>query len=205
MRPIRVLVACEFSATVRDAFRALGFDAWSCDILPTEGDPTYHYQCDVREVLHLGWDLLIAHPPCTYLCISGARWFKSHPGRKYLQQDAIEFVRLLMNAPILMIAIENPIGVLSTHIRPPDQIIHPYEHGHPERKSTCLWLENLPLLRPSCICEGEVGNSIHMAPPGPDQWKIRSKTFSGIAKAMAQQWGDWLKLKLPQYESTRID
>lgn len=182
---MRVLIACEFSGVVRDAFTALGHDAWSCDLLPTER-PGQHIQGDVIELLHsdTNWDLMIAHPPCRYLAVSGARWFK---GREQNQADALWFVRRLMAAPIDRIAIENPISVISTHIRKPDQIIQPWQFGHPEIKATCLWLKNLPLLKPTNIVEGRTAR-VHREPPGPDRWKNRSRTLEGIARAFAYQW-----------------
>lgn len=190
---MRVLVACEYSATVRDAFRARGHDAWSCDLLPTEGDPTWHVQGDVFALhdyhgsLKSSWDLMIAHPPCTDLSVSGARHFaaKIADGR---QQVALDFVQRLMDAPIPRIAIENPISVISSKIRKPDQIIQPWQFGHGETKATCLWLKNLPKLVPTDIVEGREAR-IHKMPPGPDRWKERSRTFKGIAEAMADQWG----------------
>lgn len=185
---MRVLVACEYSATFRDAFRALGHDAWSCDLLPTDGDPEYHFQGDVIEIMYgKGWDLMIAHPPCTHLSVSGARHFaaKIADGR---QQRALDFVQLLMDAPIERIAIENPISVISSKIRKPDQIIQPWQFGHGETKATCLWLKNLPKLEATDIVEGREQRMFRL-PPSPDRWKIRSTTFKGIAKAMADQWG----------------
>lgn len=184
---MRVLVACEFSGTVRDCFIEKGHDAWSCDLLPCEDSPhsDKHLQRDVREVLGDGWDLMIAHPPCTHLAVSGARWFKD---KKVEQAEALEFVRVLMDSPIPKWAIENPVSVISTRIRKPDQIIQPWQFGHGETKKTCLWLKNLPLLRPTEIVEGRE-NRIHMMPPGPDRWKKRSLTYKGIAKAFADQWG----------------
>lgn len=179
-----MLVACEYSGTVRDAFIRAGHDAWSCDLLPTES-PGPHYQCDALEVLDMGWDLMIAHPPCTHLAVSGARWFKD---KKDEQALALDFVRLLLQAPIHRIAIENPISVISTRIRKPDQIIQPWQFGHGETKATCLWLYNLPLLQPTNIVEGREAK-VHRMPPGPDRWKLRSKTYIGIAQAMADQWG----------------
>lgn len=197
----RVLIACEFSATVRDAFRARGFDAWSCDLLPTEGDPQWHLQRDVLSVIHWtrggrwrnerpDWDLLIAHPPCTDLAVSGARHFeaKRADGR---QQAALNFVRMLMDAPIKHIAIENPISIISSQIRKPDQIIQPWQFGHGETKATCLWLKDLPGLTPTSIVEGREAR-VHRMPPGPNRWKERSRTFPGIAAAMADQWGDYI-------------
>jgi site-specific DNA-cytosine methylase len=184
---MRVLVACEYSATVRDAFRAKGFDAWSCDLLPTEGDPQWHIQGDALEAVHgQQWDLLIAHPPCTHLAVSGARHFaaKIADGR---QQEALDFVRLLLDAPIPHIALENPVSVISSHIRKPDQTIQPWQFGHGETKATCFWLKNLPPLNPTQIVEGREAR-IHKMPPGPDRWKLRSKTYSGVAQAMADQW-----------------
>ena len=181
---MRVLVACEFSGVVRDAFTQAGHDAWSCDLLPSETRGG-HYKCDVRE-LNLGLiDLLIAHPPCTYLAVSGARWFK---GREAEQAQALAFVRFLMEAPVLRIAIENPISVISTRIRKPDQIVQPWMFGHGEVKATCLWLKGLPKLTPTQVVEGREAR-VHRASPGPDRWKERSRTLPGIAAAMAAQWG----------------
>lgn len=192
----RVLVACEYSATVRDAFRARGFDAWSCDILPTEGDPRWHIKGDAIEVArmepHWGyWDLMISHPPCTHLAVSGARHFaaKIADGR---QQAALDFVQALLDAPIKHIALENPVSVISTKIRKPDQIIQPWQFGHGETKATCLWLKNLPKLVPTDIVEGR-SDRIHKMPPGPNRWKERSRTYQGIADAMAEQWGDYIR------------
>ena len=183
---MRVLVACEYSGRVRDAFRALGHDAISCDLLPTEVDGP-HYQGDVRDLLSGAWDLLIAHPPCTHLAVSGARHFaaKRADGR---QQDALDFVRMLMNAPIPRIAIENPVSVISSEIRRPDQIIQPWQFGHGETKATCLWLKGLPKLAPTQIVDGREAR-VHRMPPSPDRWKERSRTYQGIAGAMAAQWG----------------
>lgn len=181
---LRVLVACEFSGRVRDAFAAKGHDAWSCDLLPTESDGN-HYQCDVREIINLGWDIMIAHPPCTHLAVSGARWFKY---KRKEQDEALEFVRHLLEAPIDKIALENPVSIISSRVRKPDQIIQPWQFGHGETKATCLWLKNLPKLEPTNIVDGRESN-IHRMPPGKDRWKKRSLTFSGIATAMADQWG----------------
>lgn len=182
---MRVLVACEFSGIVRDAFRRRGHDAWSCDLLPSER-AGHHLCSDVEDVVRaIEWDLLIAFPPCTALAVSGARWFKD---KRDEQAEAIRFVRMLMDAPIERIAIENPIGVLSTAIRKPDQIIQPWQFGHGETKATCLWLKNLPKLIPTNIVEGRHGR-VHREPPGPERWKNRSRTYTGIAEAMADQWG----------------
>lgn len=181
---MRVLVACEYSGTVRDAFKAKGHDAWSCDLLPTDV-PGNHFQDDVLKIIEQGWDLMIAHPPCTHLAVSGARWFHK---KKKEQAAALDFVRTLLNAPIPMIALENPVSIISTKIKKPDQVIQPWQFGHGETKATCLWLKGLPLLKPTNIVEGREAR-IHMLPPSPDRWKIRSKTFQGIADAMANQWG----------------
>jgi hypothetical protein len=181
---MRVLVACEYSGRVRDAFRRHGHDAWSCDLLPTEV-PGPHFMAPVEHVLHLGWDLMVAHPPCTHLAVSGSRHFH----RKQRQQaEALDFVRLLMAAPIPRWCIENPVSVISSAIRLPDQIIQPWEYGHGEVKATCLWLNNLPKLRPT-QCVGGREARVHRMPPGPDRWKERSRTFQGVADAMAAQWG----------------
>ncbi len=181
---MRVLIACEYSGTVRDAFLAAGHDAMSCDLLPTDADGPHH-QGDVRDVLNDGWDLMIAHPPCTHLAVSGARWFKDKQAE---QAEALAFVRLLMDAPVPMIAIENPVSVISSRIRKPDQTIQPWQFGHGETKATCLWLKGLPKLMPTNIVDGRV-NRIHRMPPSPDRWKLRSTTYQGIAAAMADQWG----------------
>lgn len=179
-------MACEYSQIVTKAFRKMGHDAYSCDILPTEGDPEWHIQGDVLEQLGDSWDMMIAFPPCTHLAASGARWFKEKitDGR---QQAAIDFFMKLANADIPRIAIENPIGIMSTHWRKPDQIIQPWQFGHGETKATCLWLKNLPLLQSTDIVEGRTAR-IHCMPPGPNRAKERSRTYLGIAKAMADQW-----------------
>jgi site-specific DNA-cytosine methylase len=186
---MRVLIACEFSGAVRRAFRALGHDAWSCDILPAEDDQTHHIQKDAAIVCYWRgkqrWDLMIAHPPCTHLAVSGARWFKEKAGE---QVEALDFVRDLLDAPIPRIALENPVSIISSRIRKPDQIIQPWQFGHGETKATCLWLKNLPKLTPSKIVEGREGKVWKM-PPSQDRWKERSRTYEGIAKAMAEQWG----------------
>ena len=181
---MNILVACEYSGIVRSAFVALGHNAWSCDLLPTE-IPGQHYQGDVRDLLKEKWDLMIAHPPCTHLAVSGARYFY----RKQAEQaEALEFVRLLMNAPIEHIAIENPISVISSRIRKPDQIIQPWQFGHGETKATCLWLFGLQKLQPTNIVSGRE-QRIWKLPPGPNRQRDRSVTFSGIAAAFAQQFG----------------
>jgi len=193
---MRVLVACEFSGIVRDAFIAYGHDAMSCDLLETES-PGPHYCGDVLDVLHDGWDLMIAHPPCTYLAVSGLHWNKRKPGRAALTEEALEFVQLLLNAPVPMIALENPIGCISSRIRKPDQIIHPWQFGHDASKATCLWLKGLPLLRPTEVLPGgrearranQTASGQNKLPPSADRWKLRSLTYPGIAKAMAEQWG----------------
>jgi len=192
-KKIRVLVACEYSGTVRDAFTAKGFDAWSCDLLPTE-KPGNHYWGDVTEVLNLGWDLIISHPPCTHLAVSGSRWF--HLKEKE-QKEALEFVRILLNAPAKYKALENPVSIISSKIRKPDQIIQPWQFGHGETKATCLWLENLPLLKPTDIVDGREPR-VHRMPPSPNRWKERSRTFQGIAAAMADQWGRFITENLNQ-------
>lgn len=196
---MRVLVACEYSGTVRDAFLRAGHEALSCDLLPTDV-PGPHYQGDVRDVLGQGWDLMVAHPPCTYLCSSGLHWNKRVPGREALTQEAVDFVRLLLEAPIPRIALENPIGRISTAIRPADQYVQPHEYGHDASKRTGLWLKNLPKLAPTLrvpprMVDGKPrwGNQTDSGQnrlgPSEDRWKLRSETYVGIAEAMATQWG----------------
>lgn len=198
---MRVLVACEYSGTVRDAFRSRGHDAWSCDLLPTDGNPTYHYCRDVLDILNDDWDMMIAHPPCTYLCSSGLHWNKRRPERAALTEEALAFVAKLLNAPIAKIALENPIGCISSRIRKPDQVIQPWQFGHDASKATCLWLKGLPLLSPTRLIEPRLingkkrwGNQTdsgqNKLPPSADRWKIRSTTYQGIADAMADQWGN---------------
>lgn len=183
---MKVRVACEFSGVVREAFRQRGHDARSCDLLPAEDGSLHHDQCDIRELLNDGWaDLLIAHPPCTHLAVSGARWFKD---KLVEQAEALRFVRLLMDAPVARIALENPVSIISSRIRKPTQVIQPWQFGHGEIKATCLWLTNLPKLTPTQIVEGRVAR-VHRLGPSPDRWKLRSRTFTGIAAAMADQWG----------------
>lgn len=183
---MRVLVACEFSGIVREAFRARGHDAWSCDLLPSEV-PGQHFRTDIRNVFwNTGpYDLMIAHPPCTHLAVSGARWFKD---KLTEQAEALDFVRLLLGAPIPRIALENPISIISSRIRKPDQIIQPWQFGHGETKATCLWLKNLPKLTPTNVVEGRAP-VVHYMSPGPERWRERSRTYHGIAAAMAEQWG----------------
>jgi hypothetical protein len=195
--PIRVLVACEYSGRVRDAFLSRGHDAWSCDVIPSDADPTYHIQGDVLGILDQDWDLMVAHPPCTYLSCAGVKWWHT-PGRAELREAALEFVQALMDAPIPRIAIENPQGAIGSHIRKADQYIQPWEHGDPYIKKTGLWLKNLPLLVPSRIVEPighwmesssvrkRGGLPVNFAGKSP---KMRSLTFAGVAEAMADQWG----------------
>jgi len=189
---MKILIACEYSGTVREAFRARGHDAISCDLLPSDDGKPHHYQGDVFDIINNGWDMMIAHPPCTHLAVSGAAWFKYKVKE---QAEALDFVRALMDAPIKKICIENPISVISTRIRKPDQIIQPWMFGHKESKATCLWLKNLPLLTPTdnvkeamMLLPIKERQRLHWLPPSPDRWKIRSKTFQGIANAMAEQW-----------------
>ena len=203
---MKVLVACEFSGVVRDAFAARGHDAWSCDLLPSD-KPGPHYQCDVRDVIGLGWGLMIAHPPCTYLCSSGMHWTARGLRDPKLTEDALEFVRALLGAPVHRIALENPVGAISTRIRKPDQSIQPWQFGHDASKRTCLWLKNLPLLKPTKIVDGRVvgedkrgwtivrwanqtDSGQNRLGPSPTRWAERSVTYAGIAEAMADQWGD---------------
>lgn len=187
---LKILIACEFSGVVREAFRALGHDAISCDLLQSE-QPGPHIQGDVLEVLDRGWDLMIAHPPCTYLASSGARWWAQ---RKAEQKQALEFVARLLEAPIARIALENPVGCISTHIRKPDQIVQPWQFGHDASKRTCLWLKSLPLLNPTNVIikqryANQTPSGQNKLGPSPDRAKLRSITYLGIAKAMAEQWG----------------
>lgn len=183
---MKVLVACEYSGRVRDAFSARGHEAMSCDLLPTD-TPGWHYQGDVMDIIGEGWDLMIAHPPCTHLAVSGARHFAAKRASG-VQQEALNFVHLLLSAPIDKIALENPISIISSAIRKPDQIIQPWQFGHGETKATCLWLKNLPPLKPTQVVDGREAR-VHRMPPSADRWKKRSTTYEGIAKAMAEQWG----------------
>lgn len=197
---MKVLVACEYSGTVRDAFIAAGHYALSCDLLPTDA-PGPHYEGDVRDIINAGWDLMVAHPPCTYLSVSGMHWTTRGLRDPQLTEDALAFVRLLMDAPIPRICIENPVSVISSRIRKPDQIVQPYEYGHDASKKTCLWLKGLSLLVPTQHVEPRIvngkkrwGNQCdsgqNKLAPSDDRWKIRSQTYAGIAKAMAAQWGE---------------
>ena len=183
---MKILVACEFSGIVRDAWRELGHDAMSCDLLPSER-PGPHYQGDLRDILDAGqWDILIAHPPCTHLAVSGARWFA---GKRTEQEEAIRFVQYILDAPVPRIALENPVSVISSRIRKPDQVLQPWQFGHGETKAICLWLKNLPSLEPTNIVAGRE-QRVHRMPPGPERWKNRSRFYPGIATAMARQWGN---------------
>ena len=196
---MKVLVACEYSGKVRDAFIKIGHEAMSCDLLPTDS-PGAHYQGDVFDIINDGWDLMIAHPPCTYLSVSGMHWTTRGLRDPKLTEDALEFVQRLLDAPIDRIALENPISVISSRIRKPDQIITPYQFGHDASKKTCLWLKNLPLLKSTDMIEPRIingkkrwGNQTdsgqNKLAPSADRWKIRSETYQGIADAMAMQWG----------------
>ena len=205
MRGLKVLVACEYSGAVRDAFIRAGHYAASCDLLPSESPLGDHYQCDVMDIIDHGWDLMVAHPPCTYLSVSGMHWTTRGLRDPQLTEDALDFVQRLMDAPIAKIAIENPISVISSRIRKPDQIISPYQFGHDASKKTCLWLKDLPLLTPTQMVEPRIvitpsgkpakrwGNQCDnygqdKLPPSADRWKLRSATYQGIADAMAAQW-----------------
>lgn len=192
---MRVLVACEYSGRVRRAFRERGHLAYSCDLLPAEdNEERSHIQGNVLDYLDLGWDLIIAHPPCTHLAVSGARWFAAkakedrEAGRPDRQQEALAFARALWNAPVPKLALENPISILSSHLGKPSQVIQPWQFGHGETKATCLWLRGLPPLTPTKIVEGREAR-VHRMAPSEDRWKERSRTFEGIARAMAAQWG----------------
>jgi hypothetical protein len=193
---MRVLIACEYSGVVRDAFIRTGHEAMSCDLLPTDA-PGPHYQGDVFDIINDGWDLMIAHPPCTYLSVSGMHWTTRGLRDPQLTEDALAFVQRLMDASVERIAIENPVSIISTRIRKPDQIIQPWWFGHDASKKTCLWLKNLPLLTPTDMLPGDAktrrGNQTasgqNKLPPSKDRWKIRSATYKGIADAMAAQWG----------------
>ena len=194
---MRILVACEYSGVVRDAFIRHGHDAISCDLLPSDSDFGPHYQGDVFDIIQDGFDLMIAHPPCTYLCSSGLHWNKRRPERAELTEAAITFVKRLWDAPIRKVAIENPIGCLSTRFAPPTQIIQPWQFGHAESKATCLWLRGVSALTPTNILpkpvsgrwDNQTATGQNRLTPSADRWKLRSKTYQGIADAMAEQWG----------------
>ena len=197
---MRVLVGCEYSGRVRNAFREAGHDAWSCDLLPSEDDSPFHIQGDVLPILDQGWDLGIFHPPCTYLAVSGLHWNKRDPARAAKTEEALDFVRTLMSAPIERIAVENPVSCISSRIRKPDQIIQPYEFVEDASKKTCLWLKNLDLLTPTQMVaprlvdgkprwSNQTDSGQNRLGPSEDRWKERSRTFAGVAKAMAEQWG----------------
>ena len=194
---MRVLVACEYSGAVRDAFIRAGHYAASCDLLPSESPLGDHYQCNVMDIIDHGWDLMVAHPPCTYLSVSGMHWTTRGLRDPKLTEDALDFVKLLMDAPIERIAVENPVSIISSRIRKPEQIIQPWWFGHDASKKTCLWLKNLPLLTPTNKLEGDnktrranqTASGQNKLPPSADRWKLRSMTYRGIADAMAQQWG----------------
>lgn len=190
---MKILIGCEESGIVRREFRELGHDAYSCDLMPAADGSPYHIQADLRTILADGWDLMIAHPPCDHLAVSGARWFKD---KRREQEEALMFVHHLMLAPISRIAIENPVSVISSRIRKPDQVIQPWQFGERATKATCLWLKNLPLLKPTKVVgppvtpeEKKEFAKVHLMPPGPDRKKMRSRTYEGIARAMAEQWG----------------
>ena len=187
---MKVLIACESSGTVREAFRRLGHDAWSCDLLPADDASLYHRQGDCLPVIREGWDLVIAHPPCTHLAASGARWFaeKRADGRQFEGVSLFQQMAWLCHQHAYACAIENPIGIMSRLYRKPDQIVQPWQFGHGETKATCLWLHNLPLLKSTNVVDGREAR-IHRLPPSKDRWKLRSKTYQGIADAMASQWG----------------
>ena len=194
---MKVLVACEYSGRVRDAFTAKGHDAISCDLLETEV-PGKHYKGDIKDIIYDGFDLMIAHPPCTHLAVSGSRHFWR---KEKEQKEALDFVRFLMDAPIKRWCLENPVSIISSRISPSDQPIPPYMFGHGETKATCFWLKNLPLLKPTKYVEGREPK-VWLEPPGPDRWKNRSRTYQGIADAMAEQWGDESKLPTPVEQLT---
>jgi hypothetical protein len=184
LKSMKVLIACEFSGIVRDAFTKKGHYSMSCDFLPSEL-PGRHYRGNVFDIISDGWDIMIAHPPCTHLDVSGARWFKY---KQKEQKEAIDFFMNLINAPILQIVVENPVSIMSTIYKKPTQIVQPWQHGHGETKATCLWIKGLIPLKPTNIVKGRE-QRIHKLPPSKDRWKLRSRTYTGIADAMAEQWG----------------
>lgn len=182
---MNILIACEFSGITREAFLKKGHNVFSCDVLDSE-IPNRHIKSDVRNIIYKGkWDMMITFPPCTHLAVSGARWF---PYKQLEQAQALLFVKMLLDAPIPKICLENPVSIISTKIRKPDQIIHPWMFGHGEEKTTCLWLKNLPKLTPTNIVSGRI-QRVHYEQPSPNRWKERSRTLPGIAQAMADQWG----------------
>lgn len=189
---MKVLVACEYSGRVRNAFRSLGHEAWSCDLIDSEDESAHHIKGDCLEAIRDGWDLMVAHPPCTHLAVSGSRWFPEKVASGE-QKEAIEFFLALARAPISRIAIENPICIMSSVWRQPDQVVQPWQFGHGETKATCFWLKGLPPLVPTKIVQGREPRVHHM-PPGPNRWKERSRTYEGIAEAMASQWGHYSDL-----------
>ena len=209
---MRVLVACEYSGVVRRAFRERGHDAWSCDLLPADDGSPFHIQRDVLEVMNDGWDLMIAHPPCTDLAVSGTAHFETKRANGS-QQAAAEFFMQFARADCPHIAIENPVGIMSTVWRTPDQVIHPWQFGHPEQKATCLWLKNLPRLAttdyvygPMMLLPRKERERMHFMSPSPDRWKKRSVTYAGIAAAMADQWGGvHLSRQLELFAQTQLD
>lgn len=202
-RSINVLIACESSGTVREAFRKLGFSAWSCDLLPADDGSPFHYTGDMFDptIINKPWDLIIAHPPCTYLCVSGLHWNKRTEGRAAKTEAALQFVQRIMDLGVQHLAIENPVSCISTRIRKPDQIIHPWQFGHAESKTTCLWLRGLPKLVPTDIVskpprgywDNQTPSGQNRLAPSPTRWKERSRTYEGIANAMATQWGSFLQ------------
>ena len=205
---MKVLIACEFSGIVREAFRRLGHNAWSCDLLPTE-IPGQHLECDVRTVLRNGWDLMVAHPPCTHLAVSGARWFREKRRQRELflaqsrQDEAIEFVRLLLDAPIERIALENPVSILSTTFRPPDQIIQPWHFGHAETKTTCLWLKNLPMLQPTDIVTGRIEKlRVRDEARNPTRWKDAAEPTQALRKRSRSNGAAWIPCPWCHYEGS---
>lgn len=209
---VRVLIACEYSGVLRDRFSNFGFDAWSCDLfMDTESQQTVeenkHYKGDVLDIINDGWDLMIAHPPCTYMCSSGLHWNKRVPGRDKLTEESLEFVRILLNAPIEHIALENPVGCISTRIKKASQYIQPYEYGDDASKKTGLWLKNLPLLKPTKFVEPRIVNGKkrwsnqtdsgqNKLAPSETRWVDRSRTYPGIADAIVDQFGNYLLSKL---------
>jgi hypothetical protein len=194
---MKILIACEYSGRMREAFRARGHEVWGCDLLPSEDNSPFHFIGDVSEMLKQDWDMMIAHPPCTYLAVSGLHWNKRVPGRAEKTEEALAFVRMLMGANIQRIAIENPVSCISSRIRKPDQIIQPWWFGEDASKKTCLWLKNLPLLTETNRLPGDektrranqTESGQNRLAPSPDRWKERSRTYQGIADACAAQWG----------------